>query len=375
MLNPATTAEPRLRLRPTVEAFPASDGNLYLLRGGATADFVIRDPAPEALSLIRRLASGWSSTSALADGLAREGHGRDAAVVAGALADLSGAGLLEHERVDDRLSPAEAERYDRQLAYFADFETAGIDRFEAQHRLAEATVLIVGVGGLGSWTAAALACAGVGRLVLVDGDAVSLSNLNRQLLFREADVGRSKVGAAADALERFDSELTVETHCRYLDGPEDAAERVRGANAVVATADHPPYLINRWIDEACCRLGVPWICAGQFPPLLRVGPLYIPGMTGCLECQEQHGREQYPLYDELAEWRQQHPTLAATTGFGSGFIGSVIAGELVHLLTGTVRPATSGRAITIDMRSLRTTWEPEVARRHDCPRCGEARRS
>ena len=62
--------------------------------------------------------------------------------------------------------------------------------------------MILGCGGLGSWVAAGLACVGVGRLTLVDDDVVELSNLNRQLLFTEADIGRAKVAAAAGALAR-----------------------------------------------------------------------------------------------------------------------------------------------------------------------------
>ena len=143
---------------------------------------------------------------------------------------------------------------------------------------------------------------------------------------------------------------------------------------MVATADHPPYLVNRWINEACCSLGIPWICAGQFPPLLRVGPLYVPGETACLECQERDGRRRYPLYDELAEWRQAHPTLAATTGAGSSLIGSIAAGELVHLLTGLVPPASAGRALTVDMTSLESSWEA-VERDPDCPCCSTIRSS
>ena len=75
---------------------------------------------------------------------------------------------------------------------------------------------MLGVGGLGSWAAYALACCGVGELVLVDGDRVELSNFNRQMLYRERDIGRVKAEAAAEALAEFDS------GCRL---------RVRGAPA------------------------------------------------------------------------------------------------------------------------------------------------
>ena len=69
---------------------------------------------------------------------------------------------------------------------------------------------LLGVGGLGSWAAYALACCGVGELVLVDGDRVEESNFNRQILYRERDIGRPKAEAAAEALAEFDSRCRLD---------------------------------------------------------------------------------------------------------------------------------------------------------------------
>jgi bacteriocin biosynthesis cyclodehydratase domain-containing protein len=99
-----------------------------------------------------------------------------------------------------------------------------------------------------------------------------------------------------------------------------------------------------------------------------VGPLHVPGRTGCFECQERAARRAYPLYDELAEWRQARPTVATTLGWASGVVGSLLAGEVVHHLTGVSEPATTGTAITIDLRTLHVTREgvmPDAG----CPLC------
>jgi len=114
---------------------------------------------------------------------------------------------------------------------------------------------------------------------------------------------------------------------------------------------------------------VPWITASQVPPLVRVGPAHLPGRSACQECQERAARRAHPLYDELAAWRQANPSVATTLGWASGLVGSLLAGEVVHLLTGVAQPATVGAAITVDLRTLRTTRE-RTERDPACPACG-----
>jgi bacteriocin biosynthesis cyclodehydratase domain-containing protein len=239
-----------------------------------------------------------------------------------------------------------------------------------QRALAAAHIAVIGVGGLGSWALCALACAGVGRLTLVDDDTVALSNLNRQLLYRRCDVGRPKVDAAAEALLAFNPALRIETVRRRVRSAADAAAAVAGADFVVETADWPVHEIGRWINDACVRAGVPHVGAGQFPPRVRIGPTYVPGRTGCLLCQEAAMRRDFPLFDELVASRLAHAAPAPTLGPASGLVGSIIAMDVVHAVTGIADPATLGRALVVDLRTLGVTAEP-VPRDPACALCGE----
>jgi bacteriocin biosynthesis cyclodehydratase domain-containing protein len=361
----------RIALRETVEAFTAADGNIYVLRGGTDAEFVIEDPSPLDRALVELLHAP-ASTVELRAALARRGHDAPEGAVETAVAELADLGLVgEHPVRYDGLAPEDRERYDRQLVYFGDLLEEGAAAVEAQQRLLAATVTIVGCGALGSWTAAGLACAGVGRIVLIDDDTVELSNLNRQVLFRREDVGRRKVDAAADALRAFNPRLGVETVHTRIEGPDDVARVAAGADLVVGTADHPPHQIARWLNQGCLAAGVPHVTAAQFAPLVRVGPLYRPGVTGCHACQELAAREAYPDYDALVAYRQGRPIEGAVLGPPSALIGAILSMDAVHLITGVAEPSTQSRALIVDMRDMSVSGDT-VPARPDCELCGGA---
>jgi bacteriocin biosynthesis cyclodehydratase domain-containing protein len=348
----------RPRLKQSIDLFPSSDGRLHLYRGG-DEDFVVEDPAGEVRALLERL-DGTRPVDELP-------HGAGATV-----RQLTELELVEDAASDEVLSPHVRDRYDRQLRYFGDRAPAGVARAEYQLRLQQARVVVLGLGGLGGWSALALATAGVGTIVAVDGDEVELSNLNRQVLFDEADIGRSKAAAAAERLRAYNSELHVETEACWLDGAEQIEELVTGADFVVDAVDTPVCDIERWVNAACFAAGVPYIAMSQFPPLVRIGPTFVPGRTGCYACQEAEWRDTYPLFDELAAHLRERPCPAASFGPACALIGGSVALDVAHHLTGLASPATLGRAVTIDMRTLETT-RSEVPRSGDCAVCGGER--
>jgi molybdopterin-synthase adenylyltransferase len=371
---PATfaAAPARPRLKPSVEPFAGSDGHLYLLRPGGEAEFVIRDAPEEQVALIELLGEGAATCHELAGALAARGfEGSSAEAVTASVEQLAGLGLIEDAAVDgaERLPAVALERYDRQLRYFADAAPDGTDAYELQARLARARVVVLGCGGLGSWALCGLACAGVGHIVLVDDDTVELSNLNRQLLFRMRDLGRGKAPASADALRAFNPELELTVVPRRVRSAADVRAVADGADLLVETADWPPYELARWVNRACAEVGVAHVSAGQIPPMVRVGPFFLPGETGCLECQERAARRAFPMYDEVAGHRAARPSPAATLGPASGLVGSILAMEAVHHLTGICPPATLGAALMIDLRTLEVRREP-VPREPGCSVCG-----
>lgn len=356
-----------LKLKPTLDLLEASDGSVYLVSGGGDADVVIDGPDLRARALLRALVAGVPSLADLAAHLRAEGHAVDEAALREAIAELAGLGVLEDARAQarERLGAHRAERLDRQLAYLSALRPGAAA--ELQSALGDARIAIVGVGGLGTWTAAALACAGVGALTLVDHDTVELSNLNRQILFREADIGSPKVEAAARALRAFDPDLRLRVEERLVDGPDVAVQVCAGHDVIVDTADWPPHALSAWLDAATWDAGVPRITAAQYPPKVRIGPTYLRGETPCTDCQRAVARTEHPLFDELEALQRRRDTVAATLGPASAVIGGALAMEIVHLLCGE-RPATLGAGFEIDLRTLASVRH-EVGRRPGCERC------
>ncbi|MCW3067213.1 MAG: Dinucleotide-utilizing enzyme [Solirubrobacterales bacterium] len=352
-LGGALDPGPAFRLKPWVELFPASDGDVYVLRGGARSELVIRRPSARDRAVLAALGRGVARTPELAE----------------TVDQLQGVGLLEEldPAAAEVLSEADRVRFDRQLPYFADRAPGG--GHAAQARLRAATVLVLGCGGLGCWTAAALACAGVGRFVLVDPDVVELSNLNRQVLYGESDLGQRKVDAAAKRLRGLDSSIECVPIPTAVASVEDVlAVLGRGVDVVVEAADTPPHRLARWVDTACLERRVPHISAAQAPPLLRVGPLMVPGVTACYCCQERAARRDHPLYDELVEFRATERAPATTLGPASGIVGAAMAMEVVNFVSGAAAPATLGGALLIDIVTGEQRLEA-VARDPECPAC------
>ena len=339
------------------------EGDIYLLRPSAENDIRIEKPDAEERRLLAAV-DGERTLEQLRDEFG-------AKEVDDLIAQLRELEVVEDAADDERIEAGELERFDRQLRYFSDIGSAHTPTpSECQERLREAKVAVLGVGGLGGWSALALACTGIGEMWLIDGDRVEVSNLNRQVLYSEADIGLLKVECAASRLRAFNSKVKITTEARRLESEGDIAEFIAGSDIVIDAADWPAHEIERWCNSACYEAGIPYITMSHFPPVARVGPLYVPGKTGCFVCQEIGYRRDYPLFDIAVEQRRAQPSPAATLGPACGLIGGQVAMETMHLLTGLSKPATQGVAYIYDLRTMEVKREV-VTPEPECPVCGE----
>jgi molybdopterin-synthase adenylyltransferase len=243
------------------------------------------------------------------------------------------------------LSDAEVERYSRQLV-LPEWGAA------AQLALAEASVLVIGAGALGSPVALYLAGAGVGRLGIADDDAVELSNLHRQLLHFTPDLGVAKVESAAAKLRFLNPDTLVEPYQVHVD-EANAAGLVAGQSLVVDCSDS--FATRYAVNAACCAARVPLVEAG----VLGMAGLVMsirPGRTACYRCAFPAAPADAPRCAD-----------AGVLGPAAGVIGSLQALEAMKLLTG-VAPAIADGFLQVDLASTEFL-RVHATRRQDCPDC------
>lgn len=251
-----------------------------------------------------------------------------------------------------RLSPGELRRYSRHLL-IPEVALAG------QERLAAARVLVIGAGGLGSPLLQYLAAAGVGRLGIVDFDTVDVTNLQRQTLFRDADIGEPKALVAARAVQALNPHVNVDAIETAFD-TGNARELVRLYDVVADCTDRfsTRYLIN----DACVAEGRPNVAASifRFDGQLSV---YADGDGPCYRC----------LYPD-APPAGSVPTCAegGVLGVLAGILGTLQANEILKRLL-SVGTTLKGRLLLVDALAPSTTT---VAFDRDpaCVMCGAAGR-
>ncbi|MGW4792444.1 HesA/MoeB/ThiF family protein [Nonomuraea sp. NPDC004297] len=272
---------------------------------------------------------------------------------------LHGAGFLEE--CTPASSDPDLARFDRLLNFLSEMELAGESRFTLLRRLREAHCVIVGLGGLASWVVYNLVCCGVGRFTVIDGDVVEMSNLNRSILFTEADVGRPKVTVAAEAMRRFHPRIEVTTRQFVVTSQEDLVPELEKADVVLGLADQPPWVIKEWVTAAAQRTKTPVLLASGS----RVGPFRLDESGACAMCDWSHQIERQPLYGELLRRQLRLPrgSSGALSPHGA-MTAAVVAMEAVRHLLG-LTPATVNRVWQL-AGDFTAGFDPCV--KH--PRCG-----
>jgi molybdopterin/thiamine biosynthesis adenylyltransferase/rhodanese-related sulfurtransferase len=225
-----------------------------------------------------------------------------------------------------------------------------------QERLAEAKVGIVGVGGLGSPAALYLAAAGVGTIGLIDDDEITLSDIQRQVLFGEGDVGRGKAEVGAARLRAMNERLEVATHVMRLTAG-NALALLADYDIIIDGSDNFPtrYAVN----DACVLLNKPNVY-GSVLQFEGRASLFVSGRGPCYRClfpePPPHGT--VPSCEE-----------AGVLGFLPGVIGNIQAAEAVKWICGIGEPLI-GRLLIVDMLAM-SFQEFSIRRNPHCALCGE----
>ncbi len=242
------------------------------------------------------------------------------------------------------LSNDELQRYDRQIMING-FGEAG------QEKLKKAKVFLAGAGGLGSPIAIYLAAAGIGSMRIADHDKVELSNLNRQVLHWEENIGRSKVESAAEKLHKFNTGIMIETIGETIT-EANVSKLVGDSDLIVDAMDNLPtrYLLNKTAVEK----GIPFFHGAVYGFEGRAMTV-LPGKTACLNC----------LYHGASVPKEKFPVIGVTPAV----IGCIQATEVIKYIVGLGELLTD-RLLTYDALQMKFN-EFKISRDPDCEVCGD----
>lgn len=205
------------------------------------------------------------------------------------------------------MTEKELERYDRQIIV----EQIGI---EGQKKLKRANVLVVGAGGLGGVVLQYLVCAGIGTVGIIDYDKVDISNLNRQILFREEDLGKNKSETAKNTLKKLNSNTTINYFNEKLSS-ENALKIFPEYNIIVDATDNIP---SRYIiDDTCKKTNKPFVHGS------------ICGFEGQISVFNYKGS---PSYRDLFPSEKNYNKKIGVIGFIPGIIGAMQANEVIKII-------------------------------------------
>lgn len=221
---------------------------------------------------------------------------------------------------------------------------------QTQEKLKESRVFIAGVGGLGCPVALNLAVAGVGHITLCDADVVDITNLNRQFLHKEVNIGVDKTRSARDTLAKLNSEVLFETVSRKIVS-ETVDELVGDADIIIDCLDNfaARFVLNQYMVEK----GTPMVHGAVWGMEGRVS-FFDPPLTPCLAC----------LFPQSPALEKDVPVLGGVTSA----VGSMQAIEAINYLAGP-GPTLGGRMLIMDYSAMRFQ-DLEVSRNPECPVCG-----
>lgn len=241
------------------------------------------------------------------------------------------------------------ERYSRQIILP---EVGG----KGQERLLRASVLIVGIGGLGSPIATYLAGAGIGKLGIVDSDNVEISNLHRQILYTSEDIGKKKVFVAKERLKKINSDIEIISYPIRLTS-ENIIDIIKSYDIIVDGSDNFP---TRYLVNDACYLMSKILVFGAFFRYEGQAMVIKPGEGPCLRCLFPH-----PPPPGLVPSCQEAGVLGAL----AGIIGLIQASEVLKIIL-NIGDSLIGKLLIFDALKMEII-KFDTKKVKDCPLCGE----
>lgn len=280
---------------------------------------------------------------------------------------------IPEEQLNTSLTDYQRTRFARNIDFFGSMAATGDNKFAFQEKLLASKLCVLGCGGLGTHILFDLAALGIQHLTILDFDKIELSNLNRQVLYKEADIGTEKVETAKKRLLEFNSQLDIATHSMRLTCADDVARVIKGHDLVICVADKPANYIGDWLNEACVRHGVPYITGG-LDVRRSVFFSVAPKISGCVECWLSSARSQNALDNDVTTLNKSQNITFESPAPAFVTLVAVTAGmmvsEAVKFITGIQEPQLLNKLKEFRFDDLSVDVAETWARNPECRICG-----
>ncbi|GAA4512439.1 MULTISPECIES: ThiF family adenylyltransferase [Nonomuraea] len=362
--------KPRLKHVHLPTVFP--DGRIRISLGQYGVATELQDDAEGSIARILTLMDGTRDIEQICADFVADSPEVERENVREIVEALISEGFIEDAEAEPpaNLSARELERYARARHFYSWIDTVPRESpYTVQSKIKQAKVGLLGVGGTGSAVAAGLVASGIGALHLADFDDVQESNLTRQLLYTEQDIGESKVERAVARLRAMNSLVKVTGSELKATGTDDIAALMADCDVFVLCADEPDPDIKIWTNEAALRTGTPWFVSFYGGPMAVVGSFH-PGETGCWRCMrgdEDRKKQATGQRDLITHESWPNAVIAASANIS----GHLCALEIIYHLGGLSTQA-RGRMFHWNFAVWDHVYAVDVVRQDDCPACGPA---
>lgn len=290
--------------------------------------------------------------------------------------DLNSERFIEDSELNgsDILSNYDKERYHRNINFFSSFIKLNKNKYEVQKKIKNATAGIIGLGGLGSHIVYDLAGLGVGSIKAIEYDKLDLTNLNRQILYDNDQIGQSKAQLAKKRIHDFNPKINFEIFEEQIVSTQQITDFFSDVDFIILVADRPKYLLARWANKAAIELNVPMFCAG----LEAQRAMYytvIPRQTGCVACWQNSVANRDDVSTLVLREKEHLNLLGDNTAIAPlvSTITGMINAEILRFLTGIGEFQAAGNLIAVDFLTMRTNIIEEWELAETCAVCGGKR--
>lgn len=280
--------------------------------------------------------------------------------------------LLEDsaKNVPGTLTEYDIDRWSRNIEFFSSYSKATQNKYFYQEKLKSTKVTVFGLGGVGSNVLYNLVAMGITNIKALDFDRVELSNLNRQIIYNESDIGQLKSEAARNKISNFLSDANIEFINKKISCREDIEEIIAGQDIVINAIDQPREKIMDWFNHACVKHSVPFLCGSLDSKVITFYTI-VPGQTGCIECWKNNDNKSVLRFQDIIQHESfvsSNTSNVAIMPFIS-LVSGFVANEFLKIVTGIIEPQSLGKLCTFDFISSHIKVSESWQKNPDCSVC------